>query len=170
MSQNAASTIGTLHHRMRVRMPGKYIVVSVIFCIVTIVVTMSVLQSAQRHQAAMANVEFRSNNAGVESAYIALPPILVDLDSSVDGTPAFLRLKASVSIGHSDIAQMAERIEARKPEIMERLTFFLRERRREDFRDAQSLSILEAEMIRRINIVLNSDRIDDLAIEELVIQ
>lgn len=170
MAQAFALHHGSANHRARVRTPGKYIFMFLFLPVMLVALGAGLwLRDAER-RAAFAAVEYRNAVDGGREAYYPLPPFLVDLRADADGRTAFLKLKASVRLDRNKMASSVERIDAVKPAIIERATFFLRELRPEDFDETEDMERVKTEMLRRINLVLAPYDADGVVIEEIVIQ
>lgn len=124
----------------------------------------------EERRAAFEAVEYRQRADGLREAYYSLPEFLVDLRTDDDGRTGYLRVKASILLGHDHMAKTVHHIDALKPMLTERLTFFLREMRPEDFDSSEDMNRIKREMLRRVNLVIAPNTADDVIIEDLVIQ
>ncbi len=170
MAQASALTEGMNGARLRVRTPGKYIVLFGFLPVALLAIGAGYWLNQRAGSADIAALEYRKSNEGVRAAYYNLSEFLVDLAPDRNGRTAFLKLRASIALGGSDVDVAAERIAALKPAIDERLTFFLREMRPEDFEGSEGMARIKRELLRRVNLVIAPNSAEDVVIEELVIQ
>lgn len=170
MARAASAERWSFGARARSRTPGKYIVLFLFAPVCLVALGAGVWLNTAERRAAMAAVEFRAAASGEREAYFALSPFLVDLAPDADGRSTYLRMQALIVIRGGAVAATARRIEAERPALTERLTFFLRELRPEDFRGADGMARVKAEMLRRVNLVLGPGVADEVVIEDLVIQ
>jgi flagellar FliL protein len=160
-----------MHHgRVRAHTPGKYIVLILFVPVSLVAVGAGLWLSYAERRAAFAVIEYRNSIDGVRDAYYPMPEFLVDLRADADGRTAYLRLKMSILLDRAELSDSVERIDAFKPALTERLTFFLRELRPEDFDGSEQMMRVKAEMLRRVNLVLAPYEAGDVIIEEIVIQ
>jgi len=92
------------------------------------------------------------------------------LSPDLNGRTAYLKMRASIALSDVETNKVAEQIEAAQPVVVERLTFFLRELRPEDFQGSQGMALIKREMLRRVNLVIAPSSAGEIIIEELVIQ
>lgn len=156
--------------RVRVHTPGKYIVLFLFLPVSFVALGAGMWLSFEERRAAFAAVEYRKSVSGARQAYYPLPDFLVDLRTDSDGRTAYLRLKASVLLANEELPGTVERIDAVKPALVERLTFFLRELQPEDFDDSDDMARLKTELLRRVNLVLAPHSAGDVVIEDILIQ
>ncbi len=159
-------------HRGRVRAhtPGKYIVLVLFVPVSLVALAAGLWLSYAERRAAFAVIEYRNSIDGVRDAYYPMPEFLVDLRTDNDGRTAYLRLRMSILLDRAELSSSVERIDAFKPALTERLTFFLRELSPEDFDGSEEMARLKKEMLRRVNLVLAPYDAGDVVIEEIVIQ
>lgn len=170
MAQNAALSGLAGMSRVRVRTPGKHIVLFLFVPVVVVAVASGVWLNIQSHRSAVAALEYRTTVSGLKTAYFTLPEMLVDLSPDLDGRTAYLKLRVSLALRDDKPNQTAEQIESVQPAVMERLTFFLRELRPEDFRGSAEMLRVKTEMLRRVNLEIAPATADEIIIEEIVIQ
>lgn len=160
VDQFANPIAGESGPRVRVRTPGKHIVLFALAVTFMLALSTTVLRSGgaplmPSHQGAAK--DFRTP---------ALE-FLTDLSPDAAGRIAFLRLKASIVA--RDKEALAE-IEANAPEIRERISFFLRELSPEDFAGTGAMTRLKAELLKRARISVGAGAVTDVIVEDLVIQ
>lgn len=160
----------TYTNRVRVRTPGKYVVLFLFLPVCIVAVGAGIWLNYQKEQSLLAALEYRKSANGRGEAYLSLPEILVDLAPDQNGRKAYLKLNASLLLDSHEARRLAFRLEEKKPFIKERLTFYLRILRPEDFDGSDSQERLKRELVRRVNIAIAPDTIDDLIIEDLIIQ
>jgi len=156
--------------RARVRTPGKYVVFYGLFPVALAALFAGVWLRHQGSATSAEAIEFRAASGGVKTAYVALPELLVDLAPDLDGRTAYLKTRLVIALEPTNAAAKAAAIEAAEPFIVERVTFFLRELRPEDFQGSENMARVKTELLRRINIALEPARVDEIVVEELVIQ
>lgn len=170
MAQNAALASGMSGARVRVRTPGKYILLFLYFPVVIVAVGSGLWLNMVEQRAVLAALEYRMSVSGEKEAYFALPEFLVDLAPDRNGRTAYLKMKVSLALRGEGAKKTAEQIDAVKPGVIERMTFFLRELRPEDFEGSEGMARVKREMLRRVNLVIAPAEADEVVVEELVIQ
>lgn len=153
----------------RVRTPGKYIVMSAAAFIVVAASMAGAWRSYDTRARPVEGLEYRPSADGRRTAFYEMPDILVDLSPDKNGRTAFLKLSVSINID-DDATTLGSALEAKAPMLNERLTFFLRELRPEDFAGSAAMRRVKTEMLRRVNTVLDPLAADDVVIEEMIIQ
>lgn len=152
--------------RVRVRTPGKYIVMAVAAALVVIFGAMSVLRS---FDGATATADGAAVATGPTNA-VQLPEFLVDLAPDSSGRISYIRLSASVLVPAKYGVRGVERVTAATPEISERINFLLRGLKPEDFAGEAGMARVKAEILRRVNLVIAPDQAQDVIISDIVIQ
>lgn len=170
MAQSSALGEGMNELRIRVRTPGKYIVLFFFFPVALISAAVGVWMDFSEMAARVPALEYRADADGGEKAYFNMPDFLVDLAPDVEGRTSYLKMHASIALDETEAAAAAERLHALQPAVIERVTLFLRELRPEDFEGSEGMQRIKREMARRINLVIAPARVDDVVIEDLVIQ
>ena len=155
---------------VRVRTPGKYIVLSLFVPVMVVALGAGIWLNVISQRSALAALEYRKTESGVETAYFTLPEFLVDLSPDKNGRKSYLKMRASIVLNDVDVKEIATDIEAVRPAILERLTFFMRELRPEDFEGSEGMLRIKREMARRINIVIAPRHVEDVVIEEFIVQ
>lgn len=153
--------------RVRVRTPGKYIVMSVAAALIVIFGAMSVLRSFDGATAPSADGAAAAT--GPTNA-VQLPEFLVDLAPDSSGRISYIRLSASVLVPAKYGERGAERVTAATPEISERINFLLRGLKPEDFAGEAGMARVKTELLRRVNLVIAPDQAQDVIISDIVIQ
>ena len=159
-----------MHGGVRVRTPGKYIILSLFLPVMLVALGAGIWLDVVSKRSALAALEYRKSESGIETAYFTLPEFLVDLSPDLNGRTTYLKMRASIVLNEEDVKEIAMTIDAVRPAVLERLTFFMRELRPEDFQGSEGMARVKREMVRRINIVIAPERIGDVVIEEIVIQ
>lgn len=170
MAQSFALHDGQTRARMRVRMPGKYVLLWLVAPVLVFALGYGAWRDYAERRAAFESVEYRETGAGARAAYYPLPEFLVDLRPDDDGRTAYLRIKISVQLNMSALGDAVAQVDAAKPVLVERITLFLRELRPEDFDGSQEMILLKSELLRRANLALSPNDARDIVIEELIIQ
>ena len=170
MAQHFALGNATATGRVRVRTPGKYVVLCLFVPVILVALGAGLWLNYTDRRAAFAAVEYRKSITGAREAYYPLPEFLVDLRADADGRTAYLRMRASVLLDSERLTESVERIDALKPAVAERVSFFLRELRPEDFDGSEDMIRIKREMLRRVNLVLAPYDANDIIIEDIVIQ
>ncbi len=143
----------------RVRTPGKHIVLFLLA--VTFMLTMS--------SSLISTGRFDNPAPPMAATEFALAPMefLVDLSEDDNGRVAYLKMSAVIYAADEKSRKV---LEARAPQIRERVTFFLRALTPEDFQHDEGMSRVKAELLRRISLASDSAAIASVAIDDLVIQ
>lgn len=170
MAQETMRINGLYTNGVRVRMPGKYIVLILFVPVALVALAAGVWLNMVSHRSAVAAVEYRKSESGVETAYFALPEFLVDLSPDLNGRTAYMKMRASIVLDNEASADTAETIAALQPVVMERLTIFLRALRPEDFKGSEDMARIKREMLRRVNLAIYPANAGEVVIEEIVIQ
>lgn len=96
-------------------------------------------------------------------AFVAMDPIIVSLGSPSDGRHLQFRAELEVPSRHAaDVTLLM-------PRIIDVLNGYLRALEPRDLEGASALTRLRSQMLRRVQIVAGSDRINDLLIMEFVV-
>jgi len=163
MSHNSGAV-----ERVRVRTPGKYIVLSVLAALSVVAVSVTIADRAPlfttQSQTALETVKVGKTH------YVPLPEFLIDLSPDRSGRITYLKMSTSIVVKRGQEQQTLERIAAVQPYIIERTTFFLRELQPEDFHGSEGMARVKGELLRRVNLVLGPVKADDVVINDLVIQ
>jgi flagellar protein FliL len=107
-----------------------------------------------------------ANTATLESSYLKLPDIFVNL-SSGQGRPRFLKLGVSLEIkGEDQVAVIKKNL----PRVIDSFQIYLRELRVEDLNGSAGMFLLKEELLRRVNSQLAPARVDNVLFEEMLVQ
>lgn len=155
--------------QVRVRMPGKYIVLAIGAVVSAVVAGTSVIERAGPVFSRNALTTLDSVRVG-KKTYVQLPDFLVDLSPDRQGRVAYLKLSASLVFEGQNDEQALQRFSELEPYISERATFFLRALKPEDFRGTERMNLVKAELLERINAVLGPSAAEEVVIGALVIQ
>lgn len=98
-----------------------------------------------------------------EANFIALAPIIIPLGDGLANRS--LRFQAHLEVARSEMS----RVEALTPRIIDVLNTYLRAVEIETLQDRRALLVLRAQMLRRIQVVVDSTAIQDLLITEFFI-
>lgn len=151
--------------RVRVRTPGKHIVLFSLAVTFMLALSTTILRTANVKLPANPMPEFAASKDG---KYYAPPEeFLVDLSDGADGRSAYLKLTAKIVA--RDGAALAE-IKAKSPLIRERISFFLRELSPEDFEGSERMARVKAELLKRASLPLGEGVATDLIIENIIVQ
>ncbi len=96
-------------------------------------------------------------------AFVELEPLVVAITGRSE--LSHLRFRAQLEVPTSK----TEDVELLKPRVIDVLNGYLRALRTSDISDVSSLARLRAQMLRRVQVVLGPDRVNDLLIMEFVI-
>ncbi len=142
----------------RTRVPGKYVVLALGAAAATFAVTAAVWpQPAVDAPRAPA----------VAALYAPLGEYLVDLAPDIHGRVAYLRISLDVQLA-SQGALAA--IEAERPAVDERVSFFLRQLTPEDLDGSEASTRLKSELRRRIELAAGEGAIRDVIVRQLIVQ
>jgi len=99
-----------------------------------------------------------------ELTFYELPELLVNISS--DGSSAsVLKLKLVLEI---DDPALVETLDARLPRVIDQYQTFLRELRVEDLSGSASMFRLRHELLRRVNLAVAPDKVNNVLIEEIL--
>ncbi len=157
-----AETGGRMKPR-RVRTPGKHIV------LFSLAVTFMLALSATILNSASVTLPTYNHAAAAEDGLFYGPAheFLTDLSPDANGRRGFVRLTMKLVAPNADAL---DEIRKRKPQIDERIAFFLREMTPEDFNGDAAMARLKEELLRRAQLPLSKDAVADVVIDDLVIQ
>lgn len=96
-------------------------------------------------------------------SYVALDPLIVNMPRSTGRQ--FLRFAASLEVADGRAAE----VEALKPRIADVMNSYLRAVEPEDFEDQMILTLIRAQLLRRIQVVTGEGRVRDLLVTEFVL-
>ncbi len=144
--------------RVRVRTPGKHIVLFTLA--VTFMIGVSTL-ILSRAEIALPEGPFNGAAKPVEETFLT--------DLSPDAQGRLRLLKMTVSIEASD-SEAQKTLEEKRAAILERLSFFLRQLSPEDLDGSAAQERLKSELLKRINLSLAPAQADSVTIKSIVIQ
>lgn len=153
---------------VRVRTPGKYIVLSTFAAVSVVVAGIAVTQWLAADNPSKPET-LETVKVG-KHHYVALPEFLIDLSPDSRGRITYLKMSASIVVDHRQDENSLQRIADVKPHIVERTSFFLRELQPEDFQGSEAMERVKQELLRRVNLVLGTMKAEEIVINELVIQ
>ncbi|MBV9992735.1 MAG: flagellar basal body-associated FliL family protein [Alphaproteobacteria bacterium] len=101
-----------------------------------------------------------------EIAYYDVPDIIVNIQSA-DGSPAYLKLSASLELNN---AEEKAGMTALMPRIVDQFQGYLRELRIDDLKGSAGVLRLKEELLRRINVAAAPYRVRDVLLKEMIVQ
>ncbi len=110
--------------------------------------------------------EGEEGGEGGESAFIPVPPMLVNLKSE-DGIPRNFRLKVFLELKN---AKDKEAVEAILPRVINEFQIYLRELYVKDLRGSAGIYRLKIELLWRVNQAVEPIEIKDVLFQEILIQ
>lgn len=147
------------HARVRVRTPGKHIVMFLLA--VTFMIAISTLVLSRANLALHNHPFSTTGGAPIEETFVA------DLSPDALGRLRLIRLTVEIKAPAADARRL---VEERRAEVRERIAFFLRELSPEDLDGPEAQVRLKSELLRRINLTLAPEAADAVIIRSLVIQ
>lgn len=105
----------------------------------------------------------REDTAVTEFRFVAIEPIIISLGP--DANARHLRFAAQLEVKGSHLAEVTHVM----PRILDVLNGYLRAVETPLLQDPSALSRLKAQMLRRVQIVVGEDRVQDLLISEFVL-
>lgn len=102
--------------------------------------------------------------AGV--VFVDMPDVLVNLQSGGQRI-RFLKLKAALEVASEDVAT---RVEALMPRIMDSFQLYLRALTVEEVSGSGGLQRLKEELAARVNFAVQPTRVDDVLVKEMLVQ
>ena len=103
---------------------------------------------------------------GGASAFLAIPPMIVNLNSD-DGTPRYLRLSVQLEMKN---AEDVTAVEAVLPRVVDQFQTYLRELRVKDLRGSAGIYRLQMELLWRVNQAAAPVEVKDVLFQEILIQ
>jgi flagellar FliL protein len=97
--------------------------------------------------------------------FYTLPSMVVNMQTA-DGRPTFLKLKLTLELPESGVANS---INPNLPRMTDMFQMFLRELRPEDLSGSQGGYQLRMEILRRVNLVVAPSKVNSVLIEEMLI-
>jgi flagellar basal body-associated protein FliL len=150
--------------RVRVRTPGKHIVLFGLAATFMLALSTSVITSGNMR---LPHYELPERAAADGNFYAPAEEFLLDLSPDRFGRISYLKMNARLVA--LDGAALSE-IKNKQPYIKERIAFFLRELSPEDFEGTEAMARVKAEMLKRANLPLASGGASDIVIDAIVIQ
>ncbi|MEZ5863668.1 MAG: flagellar basal body-associated FliL family protein [Geminicoccaceae bacterium] len=95
-----------------------------------------------------------------------MPDVLVNLQSGGQRI-RFLKLRAALEVGSEDVAT---RVEALMPRIMDSFQLYLRALTVEEVSGSGGLQRLKEELAARVNYAVQPTRVDDVLVKEMLVQ
>lgn len=158
----ATPNVNTSSEKVRVRIPGKYIVLGCLAVTGIFLSSLSYLKTIDGTAAVKERVIVDGS-----TSYMPLEPFLVDLSPDLNGQITYLRLGVTFILENQ---RSGSRVDAVSPLLRERMTFFLRNLTPEDLSGSEEMERVKAELFRRVTLVVGEGVVNDLAINEIVIQ
>ncbi len=100
------------------------------------------------------------------AVFFEMPEMLVNLSNS-DARRQYLKLQVALEMSSDETR---DAIDPLLPRIMDIFQIYLRELRSEDLEGSAGVYRLKEELLRRINLVLNPHRIDEILFHEMLVQ
>lgn len=147
------------HARVRVRTPGKHIVLFSLA--VTFMIAISTLVLSRADIGRSDHPFARARSEPIEETFV------VDLSPDALGRLRLMRLTIELA---APSAAARRAIEEHRAEIRERLAFFLRELTPEDLDGSEAQARLKAELVRRVNLSVGPEAVGDVFVKSFVIQ
>jgi flagellar FliL protein len=111
----------------------------------------------------------QNGSAPNKGEYLGPVVELKDFVVNIEGTQGTRYLKAGITL-EADSEKTKKAVEARKPQIRDIILFHLGNKRFNEVRDLQGKKQLRAELVRKINSVLNTGKIRTLFFTGFVVQ
>ncbi|MBY0566440.1 MAG: flagellar basal body-associated FliL family protein [Hyphomonadaceae bacterium] len=103
---------------------------------------------------------------GENVIFVTMPEILVNI-SSIDGRPAYLKLKLTLEApDDATVTALTEGI----PRVNDQFNGFLRELRTDDISGSAGAYRLRLELLRRVNLAIAPAQVNAVLIEEMLVQ
>lgn len=103
---------------------------------------------------------------GENVIFVTMPEILVNI-SSIDGRPAYLKLKLTLEApDDATVTALTDGI----PRVNDQFTGFLRELRTDDISGSAGAYRLRLELLRRVNLAIAPAQVNAVLIEEMLVQ
>jgi flagellar FliL protein len=103
---------------------------------------------------------------GENVIFVTMPEILVNI-SSIDGRPAYLKLKLTLEApDDATVAALTDGI----PRVNDQFNGFLRELRTDDISGSAGAYRLRLELLRRVNLAIAPAQVNAVLIEEMLVQ
>lgn len=99
-------------------------------------------------------------------AFYDVPDIIVNIQSA-DGSPAYLKLSASLEL---DTAEEKAGISALAPRIVDQFQAYLRELRIDDLKGSAGVMRVKEELLRRTNVAAAPYRVRDVLLKQMIVQ
>ncbi|HVZ91654.1 MAG TPA: flagellar basal body-associated FliL family protein [Rhizomicrobium sp.] len=112
------------------------------------------------------NAELQTPIAPPQVAFFDVPDIIVNIQSA-DGSPAYLKLSASLEL---DTAEEKAGISALAPRIVDQFQAYLRELRIDDLKGSAGVMRVKEELLRRTNVAAAPYRVRDVLLKQMIVQ
>jgi len=99
-------------------------------------------------------------------AFNDVPDIIVNIQSA-DGSPAYLKLSASLEL---DTADEKAGMTALMPRVVDQFQGYLRELRIDDLKGSAGVLRLKEELLRRVNVAAAPYHVRDVLLKEMIVQ
>ncbi|MCB2098764.1 MAG: flagellar basal body-associated FliL family protein [Parvularculaceae bacterium] len=165
VSKRSDAGAGAERRRVRVRTPGKHIVLFALAVTFMLGLSTTAIRSGR---VLLPDYDLSALSADEQKTLYA-PPLEFLTDLAPDSTGRAAYLKARLKVVARDRKALAELTE-RQPFIQERVAFLLRGLSSEDFEGDVGMARVKAEILKRVNIAAAPGAATDIIIEDLVIQ
>lgn len=111
-------------------------------------------------------IEQEAMNAGKPGAFLAVPDMIINLNSTGKQT-RFLKVSLKIEL-ESDIDQ--KKIEPLLPRVVDQFQTYLRELRLEDLRGTSGIYRMKIELLSRVRAVAPTVKVRDILFQEILVQ
>jgi flagellar FliL protein len=104
---------------------------------------------------------------GAQAGFVAVPTIVVNLNTDDDDVPRYLRLTVQLEL---EDPSMKENVEAILPRVVDQFQTYLRELHVQDLKGSAGIYRLQMELLWRVNEAAAPAEVKDILFQEILIQ
>ncbi len=102
-----------------------------------------------------------------EVAFLKIPDMIVNLNTSDGGQPRYLRLSVQLELANAIDMAAVEKV---LPRVVDQFQTYLRELRVQDLRGSKGMYRLQMELLSRVNAAAAPTQVKDVLFQEILIQ
>lgn len=107
------------------------------------------------------------HGANAEVAFLKIPDMIVNLNTSDGGQPRYLRLSVQLELANAVDQAAVEKV---LPRVVDQFQTYLRELRVQDLRGSKGMYRLQMELLSRVNAAAAPTQVKDVLFQEILIQ
>ena len=124
-------------------------------------------EGAEGEHAAKEGEEGAEGGVPLDVAFLKIPDMIVNLNTSDGGQPRYLRLSVQLELANAVDMAAVEKV---LPRVVDQFQTYLRELRVQDLRGSKGMYRLQMELLSRVNAAAAPTQVKDVLFQEILIQ